>query len=286
MLLRGSSFLIEARRARRAVPAFVAYNMEMVQGIVAAAEATGRPVILIAGSSAFGFAGLRTLADLALDVARESSAQVGVHLDHCRSVEEIETCLALGYSSVMFDGTNLSYEKNMSTTKSLVSAAHDVGAWVEAELVGISGDEDVSTDAVASSMTDPHLAREFALETGIDALSVAVGNVHGFTSEPPVIDFERLSEIGRSVQIPLVLHGASGLRDEVLGQCVGAGVSKVNVNAELRRAYLDALAAALIRNTASADLVSSLQSARESVTAAATRIIRLLDTPQEELVGP
>lgn len=279
MLLRGSSFLLQARKAQQAVPAFVAYNMEMVQGIVASAEQTERPVILIAGSSAFRFAGLRTLATMALDIARDSNAHVAVQLDHSRSIEEIETCLALGYSSVMFDGTHLSYEENISTTKSVVSAAHEVGAWVEAELVGIAGDEDVSTDAVASSMTDPQQALEFARETGIDALSVAVGNVHGFTSQSPVIDFERLNEIASLVRIPLVLHGASGLGDQVLSQCVAAGVSKVNVNSELRRAYLEALGTVQADNTADGGLVSCLLLAREAVTASATRIINLLEAP-------
>ena len=279
MLLRGSSFLVEARLERRAVPAFVAYNMEMVQGIIASAEQTERPVILIAGSSAFRFAGLRTLATMALDIASDSSAQVAVHLDHSRSIDEIETCLDLGYSSVMFDGTHLSYEENVSLTKSVVSSAHEVGAWVEAELVGIAGDEDVSTNAVASSMTDPQRAREFVAETGIDALSVAVGNVHGFTSQSPMIDFKRLSKVASLVRIPLVLHGASGLGDQVLSQCVAAGVSKVNVNAELRRTYLDALGAAQTGNTMSRDLVAYLQSAREAVTASAARIIRLIEAP-------
>ncbi len=275
MLLRGSSFLSEAREQSRAVPAFVAYNLEMVQGIVAAAEATEKPVLIIAGSSAFALAGLQPLASIALAAAQESTVAIGVHLDHCRRVDEIETCLALGYSSVMFDGAQLSYVENLTQTSSVVGAAHGVGAWVEAELVGIAGDEDRSSDALATEMTDPGQAADFVSRTGVDALAVAVGNVHGFTSRPPQIDLARLEEIARRVTVPLVLHGASGLSDEVLAGCVARGVAKVNVNAELRRAYL----AAMTSSTAAAagDLVTSLGAARDAVAATATRIIRVLD---------
>lgn len=278
MLLRAPTLLADARRARRAVPAFVAYNMEMVQGIVAAAESTRRPVMVIAGSRAFRFAGLRPLAALALDAARESPAAVGVHLDHCRSVEEIETCLALGYSSVMFDGAHLAYEENLALTRRVVAAAHDVGATVEAELVGVAGDEDVSSDAVATSMTDPDQAAAFVAATGVDALAVAVGNVHGFTTREPVIDVARLARIADLVAVPLVLHGASGLSDDVVRRCVAAGVAKVNVNAELRRSYLAAVAS---RGDALAtgDLVACLTSARDAVAASAVRMIRVLEGP-------
>lgn len=278
MLLHGTSFLVAARQARRAVPAFVAYNMEMVQGIVAAAESTERPVIVIAGSSAFHFAGLRPLAALALNAARESRVAVGVHLDHCRSIDEIETCLDLGYTSVMFDGADLSYEENVALTKAVVGAAHEVGAWVEAELVGIAGDENVSTDAVATSTTDPDQAAAFVAETGVDALAVVVGNVHGFTSRAPVIDFARLEKIADLVEVPLVLHGASGLSDEVLSRCVATGVAKVNVNAELRRSYLDAVVSMSDASTAG-DLVACLESARDAVATTAARVIRILEGP-------
>jgi ketose-bisphosphate aldolase len=277
MLLRGSSFLNEARQSRRAVPAFVVYNMEMAQGIVGAAEVTGLPVMLIAGSSAFKFAGLRSLATLSLELARASSAPIGVHLDHCRSLDEIETCLALGYTSVMFDGSHLSYEENVALTQTVVASAHEVGAWVEAELVGVVGDEDVSTDAVATSMTNPQQAREFVQETRVDALSVAVGNVHGFSRHTPAIDLKRLTRIESLVDIPLVLHGASGLGDQVVLDCLDLGICKVNVNAELRRAYMDATRTMLRDDVGGEDLVSWLEAGRAAVEADAVRITRLLN---------
>lgn len=276
MLLQGDSALHQAYDEGRAVGAFVAYNLEIAQGIVAAAEATGQPVFLIAGSSAFRHAGFGPLSTLAIELARESSASVGVHLDHSRSFDEVRACLERGYTSVMFDGAHLSLEENVSETIRVVETAHQYGAWVEAELVGLAGDEDVSIAATAGAMTDPSLAARFVDETGIDALSVAVGNVHGLSSEPVTIDFERLAILHEQVRVPLVLHGASGLDDDVVQRCLSLGVAKVNVNAELRRAFLQAVAREVDQAIASGDVAMLLGAGRQGVTAAATRAIQLL----------
>ena len=270
--LRGPQVLHQAVLDGRAVGAFVAYNLETAQAIVAAAERTGLPTILQAGSSGFGYAGTTELATLAVMLADASDAAIGVHLDHCRSLDEIELCLRLGYTSVMFDGSALPYEENVTTTSRVVTLAHGVGAWVEAELVGIAGDEDVSTAAGAETLTDPDQAREFVSATGVDALAVSVGNVHGFTPTEPVIDFDRLERIRDRTGIPLVLHGASGLSPATLRRCIARGVAKVNVNTELRRAFLDAVAAALPAARAATDLVTPLAAAREAVAVVAAAI--------------
>ena len=272
MLLRGIDALLEARREQRAIAGFVAYNLETAQAIVAAAERTGLAVLIQAGSSAFRHAGRRALATLCLELARESDAPIGVHLDHSRSLEEIDACLALGYSSVMIDGSHLPYADNVSLTRAVVAHAHAVGAWVEAELVGTPGDEDVSTAARAGAMTDPAQAGEFVAATGVDALAVAIGNVHGFSPTEPDLDLERLASLRAATDVPLVLHGASGLSEATLRACRERGIAKVNVNTELRRAYLDAFAAAAPEAIATIDLVSPLAAAREAVAQAAARI--------------
>lgn len=281
MLLHGVSALLDARRAGRAVPGFVAYNLETAQAVAAAAERTGMPILIQAGSSAFRHAGMRELASLCLDVARHSDAQIGVHLDHCRSLEEIEACLELGYTSVMFDGSHLPYEENVAVTRCVVERAHAARAWVEAELVGTAGDEDVSTGATATVMTDPAQAARFVEATGVDALAVAIGNVHGFTPTEPRIDYERLQAIRGITEVPLVLHGASGLARSTLCACVQRGVAKVNVNTELRAAYLDAFAAALPDARATVDLAGALAAAREAVAQAAVAIIGSLASCEE-----
>jgi ketose-bisphosphate aldolase len=274
--LRGSEALHEALRDRLAIGAFSVYNLETVQAVVAAAERTGLPTILQAGSSAFRFAGAVPLATLAVAAVDASPAAIGVHLDHCRSREEIELCLQLGYTSVMFDGSSLPFEDNVATTRDVVEFAHSAGAWVEAELGGIAGDEDVSTAAVAEELTDPAEAGRFARATGVDALAVSVGNVHGFSPTEPAIDFERLKAIRDEAQIPLVLHGASGLSTRTIQRCVSNGVAKVNVNTELRRAFLDALAESLAAARPQADLVMPLAAARAAVTAAAAGVTESL----------
>jgi ketose-bisphosphate aldolase len=212
--------------------------------------------------------------NLALTAAHSTSAPIGVHLDHCRDLPEMQRCLDAGYSSVMIDGSHLSFEDNIRLTQEAASLAHSAGAWIEAELGAVPGDEDVSTNALPSqTMTDPRQAREFVERTRIDALAVAVGNVHGFTANPVTLDLERLHAIAAQCPVPLVLHGASGLPHGQLRGALTRGVAKVNVNAELRRAYLAAVERALPQAMSNADAVSVWKEARAAVTAAALRTI-------------
>ncbi|WP_129287447.1 class II fructose-bisphosphate aldolase [Streptomyces sp. GZWMJZ-114] len=283
MLLHGSDALKEAAATGHALPGFVAYNLETVQGITAAAEAADRPVLIQAGSSPFKHAGREALIRLALDAAARSTAQLGVHLDHSRDLAEITACLEAGYTSVMVDGSHLPFTENIALTQEAVRRARDHGAWVEAELGALPGDEDVSTDAVAqtAAMTDPRQAAEFVAATGIDALAVAVGNVHGFTKNPVHLDLERLAAIHDAVPVPLVLHGASGLPIEELRGALARGVAKVNVNAELRRAYLEAVHETLPSALPGSDVVSVWAAGRDAVRDTAVEIIgRLSPHPQ------
>jgi tagatose 1,6-diphosphate aldolase GatY/KbaY len=276
MLSGGKGVLEEAYSNRWAIPGFVAYNLETVQGIVDAAEATGQAVLLQAGSSAFRHAGRRMLAALALEAAASANAAIGVHLDHSRSLEEVTACLDLGYTSVMIDGSGLGFADNVALTRAAVERAHAVGAWAEAELGAVTGDEDRSTNAPAGAMTRPDQAREFVRATQVDALAVAVGNVHGFTEVPPEIDLVRLEALRDATRIPLVLHGASGLADDVLVACMDRGVAKVNVNSELRRAFLLALQESLPSALAGSDLAAAMHAGRVAVAARAEKVIRSL----------
>ncbi|MFG3151479.1 ketose-bisphosphate aldolase [Streptomyces sp. NPDC048219] len=284
MLLYGTDALKEAAAAGHALPGFVAYNLESVQGITAAAELSGRPVLIQAGSSPFKHAGRDALMRLALDAAGRSAARLGVHLDHSRDLDEITACLEAGYSSVMVDGSHLPFSENIALTKEAVRRARDHGAWVEAELGALPGDEDVSTDAVAqaAAMTDPQQAGEFVSATGVDALAVAVGNVHGFTKEPVHLALDRLAEIHEAVPVPLVLHGASGLPVEELHGALARGVAKVNVNAELRRAYLEAVRATLPSALPDSDVVSVWAAGRDAVRVAALEVISRLSPHAHE----
>jgi ketose-bisphosphate aldolase len=241
MLARGPQILLEARAHGRAVPAFTTYTLESTRAICDAAERTGLPVILAAGSSSFRGSSRAMLAAAAVAAASEASVPVGVHLDHSTDLDEIRACLELGYTSVMFDGSHLPFDENVALTRTVVAEAHAAGVWVEAELGGVAGDEDASTGAVSGELTDPGQAAAFVERTGVDALAAAVGTVHGFTTAPVQVDVDRVRAISTLTGIPFVLHGASGLSDPQLAAALAAGVAKVNVNAELRRAYFAAL---------------------------------------------
>jgi tagatose 1,6-diphosphate aldolase GatY/KbaY len=265
----------DLRRAQRqgwAVGAFSVYNLEQAQAVCAAAEQEGRPALIQAGASAFAYAGQGPLAQLSLECAKDCHELIGVHLDHSRDPEEIGACLRYGYTSVMYDGSALPLEENIRITQQVVSMAHAAGAWVEAELAGIAGDEDASTDAIAGAMTDPDIAARFVNETGADALAVAIGNVHGIPKEPVRLDLERLRAIRACVEIPLVLHGASGLLEEDVTAAIGLGVAKVNVNTELRQALRLTLADPISDRD---DLGSLLGPARSAMQAVVAEKIRL-----------
>jgi ketose-bisphosphate aldolase len=233
--------LRQARADGRAVIGFSIYNLEQGIGVVRAAEVVGVPVIVQAGSSAFRYAGREPLAALAAALTRNARVPVGVHLDHATEIAEIDACLALGYSSVMFDGSALSLDENIRLTREVVARAHRVGAWVEAELAGIAGDEDESATADALETTDPDVAASFVAATGVDALAVAIGNVHGIAATPVTLDLPLLEQIADRVSVPLVLHGASGLAPTEVSAAIARGVAKLNVNTELRRALRDAV---------------------------------------------
>jgi ketose-bisphosphate aldolase len=274
MLARGTSTIADAHASGRAVGAITAYTLESIRAICAAAEMTGRPAIIQAGSSSFRGVGREPLAAAALTAGAAAQVPVGVHLDHATDADEISACIALGYTSVMIDGSALPFENNVALTRSVVEEAHAAGVWVEAELGGLAGDEDASSDVAAGELTDPEQAAEFVDRTGVDALAVAVGTVHGFTRRPVQVDVPRLRRIAALTTVPLVLHGASGLPDSAITEAVAAGVAKVNINAELRRAHLDAIARAL--DGGNDDLVRIQQGAVDAMTAVAAEKLTLL----------
>jgi ketose-bisphosphate aldolase len=274
MLTRGLGHLQAAFRDGRAVAAFSAYNLEQVLAICRAAAQEQTYVILQAGSSAFAYAGQGPLVALALAVAHETPAQLGVHLDHSRELEEIRACLDAGYSSVMVDGSALPFEQNVALTRRVVELAHRYGAWVEAELGAVPGDEDRSGEAPGAELTDPARAQAFVEATHVDALAVAVGNVHGIPVRSVALNLERLAEIRQRTELPLVLHGASGLRDEQVQAAIGLGVAKINVNTELRRAYRAALLAVAAKPRAGDSLGDLLEPTIGAVQAVAAQKIR------------
>ena len=275
MLTRGPELIHQARERGVAIPGFTTYTLESTRAICDAGSESGLPVILQAGSSSFAGVGRSLLAHAALAMAEESPSPVGVHLDHSTELSEIRACIELGYSSVMIDGSHRSFEENVRLTSLVVAEAHARGVWVEAELGAIAGDENASSSAVATELTSPETAAEFVERTGVDALAIAIGSVHGVSEYPVHLDLELLGRIAQVVSIPLVLHGASGLDAAELRAAVQTGIAKVNYNADLRRAYLGALRGT-IDATASDDVVRPQLAAIGAMKEVALEKLRLL----------
>jgi tagatose 1,6-diphosphate aldolase GatY/KbaY len=219
--------------------------MEMVKAIIAAAEELHAPVMIQTTPSTIKYGGLTTYAAIVREEAKKATVPVALHLDHGNSYELAIQSIAGGYTSVMIDGSGFPFEENIEVTKKVVAIAKEFGIPVEAELGKVGGKED-ELEVEVDTNTDPKEAKEFVERTGIDSLAVAIGTAHGFYVGVPVLDKARLDEIRKIVDIPLVLHGASGIADAEVSDCVSRGISKVNFATELRKAYTDAIKTLII----------------------------------------
>jgi len=256
--------LTRAKAGGYALGAFNVYNLEGVRAAVRAAEAIRSPVALQIHPAALLHGG-RPLVALCLEAARGSNVPAAVHLDHGASPEDIRDALDAGFGSVMADGSHFSFDPNVAFTREAVVLAHARGVAVEAELGRLSGTEDgLTVPEVESRMTDPAQAADFVTRTGVDALAVCVGNVHGRTRGEPSLDFGRLEAVARFVPVPLVLHGASGLSDGPVRRAISSGVCKFNVNTELREAYVAALSDSL-RSARAPELVDLMKQAEAAM---------------------
>lgn len=239
-LVTSEKMLLDAQKGGYAVGAFNVENMEMVKAVLAAAEELKAPVMLQTTPSTVKYGTLETFVGIVSAEAKKVSVPVALHLDHGSSFELAVQAIKEGYTSIMIDGSHESFEDNITVTRRVVEVARPNGLPVEAELGKVGGKED-DLEAEADTNTDPAQAKEFVERTGISSLAVAIGTAHGFYVGTPVLDKERLSEIKKVVSIPLVLHGASGLSDEDVRDCVNRGICKVNFATELRVAYTDAM---------------------------------------------
>jgi len=241
MLTPTLSLLKDAETGQYAVGAFNIYNLEGVKAVINAAEQNHSPAMLQLHPSALAYGGEPLIA-LCLTAARRASVPIAVHLDHSSSAEHIRMALANGVASIMADGSALPYAQNTQFTHTMTALAHGYYAAVEAELGRLTGTEDGLTVAeYEAQLTDPAQAASFVAQTGIDALAVCIGNVHGVYRTEPQLDFERLAAIRAAVTVPLVLHGASGLPEAQVQQAISLGVRKFNVNTEVRAAYVETL---------------------------------------------
>lgn len=217
-----------------AVPAFCVWSAETMEAVLRTASSLRAPVILMSGPWEFKLLSPRDMGAVAHALVKRFDVPAALHLDHGNSLEQVDECLAAGYTSVMLDYSTRPLSENSDAMKLVVAKAHPLGVTVEGELGLIGQVDDITMEgSKESSLTDPDVAATFVKETGIDTLAVAIGNAHGVYKQLPHLDFDRLKAIQSRVPVPLVLHGGSGTPDGDLRQAISLGIAKVNVASEL-----------------------------------------------------
>jgi fructose-bisphosphate aldolase class II len=240
-------WILRAQKEGWAVGAFNANTMEQVQAVVLAAQAEMAPAIIQVSHRALTYIGngneilgLKYIAAIGKIAAESVTAPVALHLDHGTESEVLQS-IALGFTSVMFDGDGFPFGENISITKRLCELAHSVGVCMEAEVGEVPKPDGKEYDKAAIALTDPEEAAQFAKATGVDTLAVALGSVHGLKAKTVSLDLVRLKEIRNRVTAPLVLHGSSGVSDKDIKQGVSMGLCKVNVATQLSQAFTGAI---------------------------------------------
>lgn len=234
--------LLDAQKNHYAVPAFNIHNLETFQVVVETAAEMRSPVIIAGTPSTVTYAGADYLVAMAEVASRKYDIPIAIHLDHFEKTEVIKSFIDVGFRSTMIDASMKPFEENVAIVKEVVDYAHQFGTTVEAELGKLSGQED---DLIISEKdalyTNPEEAAGFVERTGIDSLAVAIGTAHGLYKGEPKLDFERLEQIRNKVEVPLVLHGASDVPDDLVKKAISLGVCKVNVATDLKIPFANAV---------------------------------------------
>lgn len=275
MTLAAMADLIDAARRNRAgLGAFNVIQIEHAEAIVEGAEASGRPVVLqLSENTAAYHRGLAPLALACLRIAADAATPVVVHLDHATHRDLVTEAVACGVRSVMFDVSTLPYAENVAATAAAAAWCHEHGVWVEAELGEVGGKRGAHA---SGARTDPTEAAAYVAATGVDALAVAVGSSHAMRTRDAVLDEELIRAIAAEVDVPLVLHGSSGVPDAGLTAAIAAGLTKINIATHLNKALTAAVRAALSADLDLVDPRRYLGPGRDAVTAEVARLLQLL----------
>ncbi|MDW4905715.1 class II fructose-bisphosphate aldolase [Streptomyces sp. ADMS] len=279
-LVTTGELITRAVAARSAVVAFNIITLEHAEAVVAGAEEAGSPVVLQVSENAVRFhhEQVLPLARAAASAAERATVPVALHLDHIQSDDLLRQAAGAGFSSVMYDAARLPYAENLAATRAAADWAHARGLWIEAELGQVGGkDGRAPLDAHApGARTDPAEARAFVADSGVDALAVAVGSSHAMTTRTAALDHDLLKRLSATVDVPLVLHGSSGVPDDELVAAVEGGITKVNVGTALNIAMTGAIREFLAAHPEAVDPRRYLSEGREAMARAVTRIIGVL----------
>ncbi|GGR57044.1 fructose-bisphosphate aldolase class II [Nocardioides luteus] len=269
-----ASLLSTAYEEGRGIAAFNAINLETVEAIATGAEAANLPVIVQISENAVRYhQGLAPLAHAAIAIATGSTMPISLHLDHATDERLVGIAVDLGFSSVMYDASQLDYEENLTRTAAVVRRCHDRGAHVEAELGEVGGKDGVHAPGVR---TDPGEAAAFVASTGVDALAVAVGSSHKMTTRDAALDETLIAALRRAVDVPLVLHGSSGVSDDGLRAAIAAGMTKINVATQLNKAFTAAVRESLAADPSLVDQRRYLGAGREAMAAETARLLTVI----------
>ncbi|MFK0121393.1 ketose-bisphosphate aldolase [Streptomyces sp. NPDC090994] len=269
-----------AAAARTAVAAVNVITLEHVEAVVAGAESVAAPVILQVSENAVKFrhGRLEPLARAAVAAAERAAVPVALHLDHVKSDALLRQAPDAGFSSVMYDASRLPYAENLDATRAAADWAHSQGLWIEAELGEVGGKNgEPPLDAHApGARTDPAEARAFVTDSGVDALAVAVGSSHAMTTRTAALDHDLLKELSAALDVPLVLHGSSGVPDGELAAAVAGGIAKVNVGTALNIALTGAVRAHLAAHPEAVDPRGYLAVGRDAMSRTVADLVRVV----------
>ncbi|WP_326671295.1 class II fructose-bisphosphate aldolase [Streptomyces canus] len=279
-LVTTGELVTRAAATRSAVAAFNIITLEHVEAVLAGAESLDAPVVLQVSENAvkFRYGRLLPLARAAVVAAERAAVPVALHLDHVQSDDLLRQAADAGFGSVMYDAAHLPYAENLAATRAAADWAHSQGLWIEAELGEVGGKQGrPALDAHApGARTDPAEARAFVTDSGVDALAVAIGSAHAMTERTATLDHDLLKRLTTTLDVPLVLHGSSGVRDDELTAAVAGGIAKVNVGTALNIAMTGAIREFLAAHPEAVDSRKYLSVGRDAMTEAARRIIQLL----------
>ncbi|MBT0769161.1 class II fructose-bisphosphate aldolase family protein [Kineosporia sp. J2-2] len=269
-----SAVLEQARENGHGVGAFNVILLEHAEAVVAGAEAAGLPVILQISENCVRYHGaLEPILAGTLAIARAAKVQAVVHLDHAENEDLVRQAVGLGVHSVMFDASHDEYDENLRRTAAMAEYCHAAGVHLEAELGEVGGKDGVHAPGVR---TDPADAARFVRATGVDSLAVAVGSSHAMTERTAVLDLDLIATLAKTVPVPLVLHGSSGVPDEQLAGAVAAGLVKVNISTHLNGLFTRAIRSRLADDEQLVDPRKYVAAGRQAVAGEVERLLRLL----------
>lgn len=263
-----------AQQGKSAIPAYTVDTLEVAEVIASVAESNHYPAIMMVGQNSFKYHKLEDVTEIIKRLANSVNVPIVLHLDHGVSYEQTVQCLRLGFTSVMFDGSRLPLEQNIAVTKEVVRAANAVGVSVEAELGAIGGVEDGIVGR--ANIVDVNDVRVFIDQVQVDALAIGIGNAHGIYKSTPNLAFDRLEEVAALGAPPLVLHGGSGIPDEMIRKAIIMGIRKINVATEVRNAFM----AGMVEGAAHGDIYKMYMAAEARAREIVEGKMRLFNTMQ------